>query len=263
MASTHLIASLFSDLSKISALEHYASIGSTNDRARELAALGAPEIALVVADEQLAGRGRQGRSWYTPSGTALAFSLLTRPAISARHAMRLTMLAGLAAVEGIEWATGLRLDLKWPNDVVLPGENRWWKVGGILTECAFQGDDIAYAVIGIGLNVNVDFSQQVELREIATSLMHLAGREIDRWAILKAVVAAFIDRYAWLADADRLRETWAARLINLRQHIHVSLNDHLVEGYAEGVDDDGALLLRTDDHHVRRLLSGDVTLHNL
>jgi BirA family transcriptional regulator, biotin operon repressor / biotin---[acetyl-CoA-carboxylase] ligase len=258
-----MIASLFSDLPKISTVEHYSSIGSTNNRARELAALNTPEIALVAADEQLAGRGRQGRLWYTPPGTALAFSLLTRPAIAPHHAMRLTMLAGLAAVEGIEWATGLRLDLKWPNDVVFRSESRWWKVGGILTECAFQGDAIAYAVTGIGLNVNVDFSQQLELRETATSLMHLAGREIDRWAVLKAVVAAWIDRYADLADAHQLRDAWAARLINLRQNIRVNLNGQIMEGYAEGVDADGALLLRMKDQRVQRLLSGDVTLHDL
>src|SRR5512147_720861 len=123
MAPSHLISSLFSDLPRISTIEHHATIGSTNDRARELAALGTPEIALVVADEQLAGRGRQGRSWYTPPGTALAFSLLLRPAITAHQAMRLTMLAGLAAVDGIEWATGLRLALKWPNDVVITFHN--------------------------------------------------------------------------------------------------------------------------------------------
>ncbi len=272
------MTSLFSDLPQISTVEHYAALGSTNDRARELAASGTPEIALVVADEQLTGRGRQGRSWYTPPGTALAFSLLTRPAISAQHAMLLTMLAGLAAVEGIEWATGLRLDLKWPNDIVAINNEqvtrsndslqpsvfglRPLKVGGILTECGFQGDDIAFAVVGIGLNVNVDFSQQIELRDIATSLRQLAGREIDRQAVLKAVVTAWVDRYAWITDGDRLREAWAARLINLQRRISVNLNDRSVEGYAEGVDDDGALLLRTDDQHVQRLLSGDVTLHD-
>jgi BirA family biotin operon repressor/biotin-[acetyl-CoA-carboxylase] ligase len=258
-----MLASLFSDLSAISLVEHHQSIGSTNDRARELAAQGVPEIALVAADEQLAGRGRQGRSWYTPPGTALAFSLLTRPVIAAPQAMRLTMLAGLAAVEGIQYATGLRLDLKWPNDVVFHTAERWWKVGGILTECAFQGDDIAYAVTGIGLNVNVDFSQQLELREIATSLMHLAGGKVDRWDVLKAVVAAWIDRYAEIAEADGLREAWAARLINLRRNIRINLNDQIVEGYASGVDDDGALLLRTADGRAQRLLSGDVTLHDL
>jgi BirA family biotin operon repressor/biotin-[acetyl-CoA-carboxylase] ligase len=262
MTSANLISSLVSDLPNIGKVEHYTSISSTNDRARELAQWGTPEIALVVADEQLAGRGRQGRSWYTPPGTALAVSLLTRPAIPARHALRLTMLAGLAVVEGIEEAAGLRLALKWPNDVVLPGEGRWRKVGGILTECALQGDEIAYAVVGIGLNVNVDFSRQAELREIAASLKHLAGREIDRWAVLKAVVAAFVDRYAWLANDDGLREAWAARLINLRQAVRVSLNGQSIEGYAEDVDGDGALLLRTADDEVKRLLSGDVTLHD-
>ena len=93
--------------------------------------------------------------------------------------------------------------------------------------------------------------------------MHLAGRELDRRAVLKAVVAAWVDRYAWIADDDRLREAWAARLINLQRNIRVDLNDRIVEGYAEGVDGDGALLLRTEDHHVQRLLSGDVTLHDL
>ncbi len=263
MTSASSISSLFSDLPEIDKVEYYTTIGSTNDRARELARQGTPEIALVMADEQLAGRGRRGRSWYTPPGTALAVSVLTRPAISAQHAMRLTMLAGLAVVEGIEQASGLQLDLKWPNDVVFHGEGRWRKVGGILTECAFHGDDIAHAVIGIGLNVNADFSQQAELREIAVSLRHLAERDIDRWAVLKALVAAFVDRYAGIADAKRLRDAWAARLIHLQQTIRVNLDDRVVEGYAEGVDDDGALLLRTADGQVKRLLSGDVTLPDL
>jgi len=275
MTQSLALKALLNDFPQIRAVEHHTTIGSTNDRARELARLGTPEIAVIVADEQTAGRGRQSRSWYTPAGTALAFSLLTRPVIAPQRAMRLTMLAGLAAVEGIEWATGLRLDLKWPNDVVtmtnpvsltLPGlreQLKMKKVGGILTECAFQGEAIDYAVIGIGLNVNVDFSQQLELRESATSLMHLAGREIDRGAVLQAVVAAFVDRYAWITDDNRLREAWAAHLINLRRNIRVNLNDQMIEGYAEGVDDDGALLLRTADGRVQRLLSGDVTLHDL
>jgi BirA family transcriptional regulator, biotin operon repressor / biotin---[acetyl-CoA-carboxylase] ligase len=263
MSATPTGATHFSDLPQISVVEHHATLGSTNDRARELAQQGVPEIAVISADEQLAGRGRQGRSWFTPAGSALAVSLLTRPAIPAPQAMRLTMLAGLAAVEGIEWATDLRLALKWPNDVVFSNEGRLWKVGGILTECAFQSDDIEYAVVGMGLNINVDFSQQIELREIATSLSQLAGHEIDRWVVLKAVVAAFIDRYAGLNDEHHLREAWAARLINLHRNIRVNLNDQIVEGYAAGVDQDGALLLRTADQHVQRLLSGDVTLHDL
>jgi len=262
MISSDVIRTALQDRSILTRVEHYASIGSTNDRARALARQGAPEIALISADEQTSGRGRQGRSWHTPPGAALAFSLLTRPALAAHRAMRLTMLAGLAAVEGIEQAAGLRLDLKWPNDVVFHDERRWWKVGGILTECTFQGDTIEYAVVGLGLNVNVDFSQQVELREIATSLVNLKGQHIDRLAVLRAVVGSFIDHYAGLETDEQLRNAWAARLINLQKNLRVNLNGQIVEGYAEGVDDDGALLLRTADDQLQRLLSGDVTLHD-
>ena len=278
MISAKAIQTAFRDRPSIRRVEHYATIGSTNDLARKLAQQGAPEIALISAEQQTAGRGRQGRSWFTPPGAALAFSLLTRPAIPAQHAMRLTMLAGLAAIEGIEQATALRLDLKWPNDIVFSAEGRptsdagpqhdlspgarLLKAGGILTECAFQDERIEYAVVGIGINVNVDFSQQSELREIATSLMVLKGQPIDRLAVMRAIVGNFVDHYAWLQTGDQLCRAWATRLINLQRRIHVQLGEEIRAGYAEGVDLDGALLLRTDDGRVQRMLSGDVTLHD-
>lgn len=273
-------ATLFPDLPQIRLVEHHPTIGSTNDRARELARQGTPEIALISADEQTAGRGRHNRTWYTPRGTALAFSLLTRPSLPARQAMRLTMLAGLAAVEGIEQASGLRLDLKWPNDVVaiiheqLPTANNQQpttnnqppmtrKVGGILTECAFQGDAIDYAIVGIGINVNVDFSSQPELLRVATSLRNLKGNEIDRLAVLEAIVKRFVEKYAWLKDEGKLRAAWSTRLINLGRVVKVQTGTEMVEGLSEGVDIDGALLVRSNDGQLHRLLSGDVTLQEL
>jgi len=265
--TTELIQSVLRAVPLISAVEHYASIGSTNDRARELAQAGAPEIAVISADEQTTGRGRQNRAWFTPHGTALAISLLIRPTIAPQHAMRLTMLAGLAAVEGIERATGLRLDLKWPNDVVALQPSALspqpLKVGGILTEASFQDDAIDYAVVGLGVNINVDFSDNAELHSIATSLKTLSGNQIDRADVLKEIIVAFVERYAWLHDGDRLREAWAARLINLERDIRVQLGAEVLEGRSDGVDADGALLLRTRDGQIHRLLSGDVTLHNL
>lgn len=279
MLTTDLIRAALRDIPLISTIEHHISIGSTNDRARELANANVPEIALISADEQLSGRGRQNRLWFTPPGTALAMSLLTRPRIAPQHAMRLTMLAGLAAVEGIESATGLRLDLKWPNDVVAMNNGQLTmnnarpdpssliphplKVGGILTEASFQGDGLEYAVVGLGINVNVDFNNNAELRNIATSLSALGGRPIDRGVVLKAIVAAFVERYAWLYDGDRLRAMWAARLINLGREIRVQLDDKIITGRSESVDTDGALLLRTSDGQLHRLLSGDVTLHGV
>ena len=272
MLTPDLVRATLRDVPLISTVEHHVSIGSTNDRARELANAAVPEIVLISADEQLNGRGRQNRAWFTPPGTALALSLLTRPRIAPQHAMRLTMLAGLAAVEGIEQATGLRLDLKWPNDVVAMNNARPdpsspiphpLKVGGILTEASFQGDGLEYAIVGMGINVNVDFSGNAELRNIATSLKTLSGHALERVDVLKAIVAAFVERYAWLNDGDRLRDAWAARLINLGREIRVQLDDEIITGRSESVDTDGALLLRTSDGQVQRLLSGDVTLHNL
>jgi BirA family biotin operon repressor/biotin-[acetyl-CoA-carboxylase] ligase len=266
--SAEAIRAALIDMPLIRQVLHHAAISSTNDLARQLASGGAPEIVLISADEQLAGRGRQGRAWYTPPGTALAISLLTRPRVPAQHAMQLTMLAGLAAVEGIEQATGLRLSLKWPNDIVSPlphtegsGEGRILKVGGILTETAFRGDDIEYAIVGLGLNVNVDFAANDELRDIAISLSELIGNPIDRLAVLRSIVTSFVGHYRKLETEQRLRNAWAARLINLGRDVRVQIDDRILEGRSEDVDHDGALLLRTKDGQVHRLLSGDVTLH--
>lgn len=266
--STEAIRAALIDVPLIRQVAHHTAIGSTNDLARQLASGGMPEIVLISADEQLAGRGRQGRSWYTPPGTALAISLLTRPIIPAHHAMRLTMLAGLAAIEGIEQAAGLRLSLKWPNDIVSPlprrerpGEGRILKVGGILTECAFRGDDIEYAIVGLGLNVNVDFATNDELRDSAISLSELLGNPIDRLAVLRSIVASFVGHYRELETANHLRDAWAACLINLGWDVRVQIGDRILEGRSENVDTDGALLLRTKNGQLHRLLSGDVTLH--
>ena len=276
--STESIRAALADLPAIRRVIHLDTIDSTNNLARQLASEGAAAIVLVSADEQTQGRGRRGRAWFTPPGTALAMSLLTRPAIPAQGAMRLTMLAGLAAVEGIEQATALCLGLKWPNDVVSVNEERMaqgaiphpsslilhpLKVGGILTECAFQGDQIEYAIVGLGLNVNVDFSQQPELLQVATSLKNLKGNEIDRLGVLAAIVKRFVKKYDWLHNEVKLRDAWSARLLNLGRIVKVQTGDAIVEGLAEGVDLDGALLVRSDDGQLHRLLSGDVTLHGL
>ncbi|HZY44278.1 MAG TPA: biotin--[acetyl-CoA-carboxylase] ligase, partial [Anaerolineae bacterium] len=235
------IRAALSDQPLIKQVLHTHSIGSTNDLARQLANDGAEEIALISTNEQTAGRGRQGRSWFTPRGSALAISLLTRPAIPAPRAMLLTMLAGLAVVEGIEDATNLHLDLKWPNDVVSIANDQMpnaklRKVGGILTECSFQNDQIEYAIVGIGLNVDVDFSQQESLRNSATSLIELSGLPIDQLVVLKAIVTRFIDHYSWLGNEVKLRDAWRARLINLGQHVSVQSGAEILEGLAEAVD---------------------------
>ena len=239
------------------------SVESTNDAARDLGETGAPQATLVVADDQTAGRGRLGRSWYMPPLSALAMSLLVRPDLAASRANRLTMLAGLAAAEGVEQATWLPVKLKWPNDIVTMNDEcgmmKVLKMGGILCESAFVGDRIDYAVVGIGLNVNVDFADQPGLADTATSVVLQVGHAVDRLPVLAAVIERFAVRFGEL-NSDSLRAAWAQRLVTLGRRAEARVGDAVWIGLAEAVDGDGALLLRTDDGALHRLLAADVTL---
>ena len=247
----------------VCAVVYLPSVGSTNDAARDLGETGAPHATLVVADDQTAGRGRLGRSWYMPPLSALAMSLLVRPDLAASQANRLTMLAGLAAAEGVEQATGLMVNLKWPNDIVTLKDERGMmsvrKMGGILCESALVADRVDYAVVGIGLNVNVDFADQPELADTATSILLQIGHAVDRLRVLAAVIERFAARFDGL-NSDSLRAAWAQRLVTLGRRVEARVGDAVWIGLAEAVDDDGALLLRTDEGALHRLLAADVTL---
>ncbi len=235
-------------------IHYHASIGSTNDEARRLAFAGAPEGTLVIADEQTAGRGRLHRRWWAPPGTSLLFSLIFRPSLAPAQAQQLTMCAGLAAAEAIQAQTGLDVRLKWPNDVVWEGH----KLGGILTELETDGERLVYAVVGMGLNVNLDVAALPPLSAPATSL--LAGHPVDRLSLLLAILGHWEARYRRLQQGVSPYEDWAARLVTVGQQVQVSQGDRLLEGYATGVESDGALLLRYADGRVERIWGGDVTV---
>jgi BirA family biotin operon repressor/biotin-[acetyl-CoA-carboxylase] ligase len=240
---------------------YYRSIGSTNDVARELAAQGAPEGTLVIADEQTAGKGRLGRCWLAPPGTGLLMSLLFRPRFLAPYqAQRLTMLCSLAVVEAIEVLTGLAAAVKWPNDIVVQGK----KAGGILTELGVTGEGLDYAVVGLGLNVNLDFGAVEAIEELAataTSLSQKLGREVSRLSLLWRILEKVEGRYQHLRAGELPHDEWTSRLITLHNNVMVDTPQGVVEGWAEGVDADGALILRTNGGERRRILAGDVTLH--
>ncbi len=235
---------------------YHRSLGSTNDLLKELATQGAPEGTLVIADEQTAGRGRLGRKWLAPPGTSLLMSLLFRPHLASNQAQQLTMICSLAIADAIERLTDLSVDLKWPNDIFIRGK----KVGGILTESGAIGELLDYIVVGIGLNVNVDFSTLPELRNMATSLYRELGREVSRLELLWAILEGIEARYKSLRKGKSPHEEWAARLITLACQVQVTTPQEVLVGWAEGVDADGALILRTPDGRRKRILAGDVTL---
>ena len=236
---------------------YYSSVGSTNEVLKELAAQGAPEGMLVIADQQTAGRGRLGRKWLAPSGASLLLSLLFRPDLAPSQAPRLTMLCSLAIADAIEGLTGLPAGLKWPNDIFIRGK----KAGGILTESGTTGERLDYVVVGTGLNVNLAVSTLPELRGVATSLSQELGQEVSRLELLWKILEGIETRYNSLRRGDSPHQEWAARLINLGRQVQVTTPQGVLVGWAEGVDSDGALILRLPDGQRKRILAGDVTLH--
>ncbi len=237
---------------------YYSSLGSTNELLKGLAAQGVPEGTLVIADEQTAGKGRLGRKWLAPPGTSLLLSLLFRPDLAPNQAQRLTMLCSLAIADAIEGLTGLPAGLKWPNDIFIRGR----KAGGSLTESGTTGGCLDYVVVGMGLNVNLDISALPELRGMATSLSQELGREVPRLELLWKILAGIEMRYESLRRGESPHEEWAARLINLGRQVQVTTPQGALAGWVEGVDADGALILRTPDGQRKRILAGDVTLRS-
>jgi BirA family biotin operon repressor/biotin-[acetyl-CoA-carboxylase] ligase len=239
---------------------YYPSVGSTNDVAKELAAQGAPEGTLVITDEQTAGKGRLGRRWLAPPGTSLLMSLLFHSRFLASYqAQRLTMICSLAAAEAIEAVTGLTAAIKWPNDIVVQGK----KVAGILTELGATGERLDYAVVGLGLNVNLNLGTVEAMRELAataTSLSQELGREVSRLALLWRILENVENRYQRLQAGELPRDEWASRLVTLHNHVTVDTPQGVVEGWAGGVDADGALILHLSGGERQRVLVGDVTL---
>jgi BirA family biotin operon repressor/biotin-[acetyl-CoA-carboxylase] ligase len=179
---------------------------STNDEARRLAEAGAPEGTVVVADHQTAGRGRQGRRWVAPPGSSLLFSIVFRPLLAPQRLQRLTMITGLAILDALSEQTGIRPALKWPNDIVLKGE----KMGGILAELQLSGDRADHAIVGIGLNINLDPKDLPDrLLVPATSVSCVLGRPVSRATLLVAILHAIEIRYLALLDGRVPQREWA------------------------------------------------------
>jgi BirA family transcriptional regulator, biotin operon repressor / biotin---[acetyl-CoA-carboxylase] ligase len=235
----------------------FNNIGSTNDVALSLAAEPASEGAIVIADTQTAGRGRLGRRWFSPPDSGLYVSVVLRPPSSEGGAGRatglLTLTAGVALVEAVEAFTGLRADIKWPNDVHV--ERR--KLAGVLAEVVGVGRQI---VLGYGINVGVQ-SFPSELGDRATSLEHELGRPIDRWGLCVETLTALSARYRDLLSGrfDAILDAWRGRAPASRgATVAWKTANGLVRGVTAGIDDQGALLIRVDDR-TERVVGGEIT----
>ncbi|MCR5675050.1 MAG: biotin--[acetyl-CoA-carboxylase] ligase [Lachnospiraceae bacterium] len=245
--------------------------GSTNDLVKALAEQGAPHGTLVVTEEQREGRGRNARVWLCPPGVNIAMSLLLRPRLALADAPLLTLIAGLSVAEGIEAliseartsaAGDFAVGIKWPNDVVIDGK----KICGILTESALTPEGrLKYCVIGIGINVHqTTFAEEV--REIAGSVLSVTGIRVSRSALIEKVCAAFERHFAALEEAGSLapvREAYEKRLLNKDRPVRVLDPRGEYAGTALGIDERGALLVRTADGEVCAVNAGEVSVRGL
>jgi BirA family biotin operon repressor/biotin-[acetyl-CoA-carboxylase] ligase len=225
-------------------LRFFASIGSTNDEALAWAAEGARDLSLVVADEQTAGRGRAGRKWHTPAGSALAFSVVLRPSPLERTLpARITGLAALATIQCCE-QLGLHAQIKWPNDILLGGR----KAAGILVESAWMGNALDAAVVGIGVNVAVTALPPAEqLTFPATSLEGELGQALNRVEILKDILTALVAWRGRIGGAEFI-QAWEDVLAFRGEQVAVGQDaEPQLKGVLLGLEPDGSLRLLADD----------------
>ena len=239
---------------------HFArETDSTNLWIKRLAKEGAPEGTLALAEFQSAGRGRLGRSWEVPEGTSVMMSILLRPKFEPQYAPMLTLVMGMAVAKAVK-KLGFDVSIKWPNDVVVSHK----KICGILTEMGVRDGKIDYAVIGVGINVNIrEFPE--EMADKATSLYLESGREFDRNQIPGLVMEAFeeyYEKFAATCDLSGLKVEYESILANYNQPVRV-LAKEPYEGVARGITDGGELLVEKTDGTIATVSAGEVSVRGL
>jgi BirA family biotin operon repressor/biotin-[acetyl-CoA-carboxylase] ligase len=221
-------------------LRVYESVGSTNDEAIAWAGDGAADSSVIVADEQTLGRGRAGRTWFTPPGSAIALSMILRPPEgTTAHSSRLAGLGAVSIVGALD-GFGLQPSIKWPNDILLGNQ----KVGGVLVESIWTGDVLEATILGIGVNVLVGAVPPRELLNFpATSLESELGSSPDRLALLAVIIEGVL-RWRPLLPSRQMVDNWEARLAFRGQSVAVSVdNKQALVGTCRGLADDGSLVL--------------------
>ena len=240
---------------------YYDETDSTNNRAKEAGNNKEPHGTLFVADMQMAGKGRRGRVWKSPSGSSIYMTILLYPDIPPVKAPQLTLIMAIAVAEGIREVTGLETKIKWPNDIVVNGK----KICGILTEMGTNGVKINYVLIGVGINVNLkEFPE--EMQDKATSLILEGGHEYDRNQVIALVMKYFeinYEKFIQTCDFTHLLDDYHRILANLNQPVRVIDGDRSFEGICRGIDEKGELLVERQNKEVVKVSAGEVSVRGL
>ncbi|MDD5432592.1 MAG: biotin--[acetyl-CoA-carboxylase] ligase [Candidatus Omnitrophica bacterium] len=234
-------------------IHYFDSVDSTMNVAMQLGLKGAQEGTIVLAETQVKGKGRQGRIWSSPKYKGIYLSLILRPKLLPTQASILTFVSAVGICEGIKEATGIDVQIKWPNDIFLQNK----KLGGLLTELDAETDKINFLVVGMGLNVNND---KKSLIAQAISLKEFRKEQVNRVVLLQEILRKIESNYLafQLKGAHFITEKWRQHSITLGKRVKVYCQKEHIEGEAVDIDVDGGLLVRNDTGFTQKVMAGDV-----
>ena len=243
-------------------LHCFDSLGSTNDLAKAMARQGAPEGTVIIASHQTGGRGRMGRSFHSPEGAGIYFSLILRPQCPPDALMHLTCAAAEAMCDAVESSHGIRPGIKWINDLVCGRR----KLGGILTELVFSsGGKLEAAIVGIGINclqTEGDFPE--DLRTIACSLSMVTGRQADPAALAAAMIQNLYEMSSGLLTQKvQILRRYRADCITLGQDVVIIRGEDRIYGHAVDVNEEGALVVSLPDGRFDTVYAGEVSVRGM
>ena len=255
------LSACLKDAGVLSEAVYCKEVDSTNNYARQLAEQGAGHGTVVVAETQTAGKGRRGRGWVSPAGSAIYMSCILRPPIEPFQASALTLVAAMAVERAISGMLDVRPLIKWPNDLIIEGR----KICGILTEMSSDMDGIHYVVVGIGINAN-QMTFPEEIQQVATSLALASGKKVRRAALVAAIMndlENYYQSFIKTADMSLLAESYNQKLVNCSKPVAVIEPAGTWMGRALGINAQGELMVEQEDGRIKNVLSGEVSVRGV
>ena len=235
------------------------STTSTNYEMECMARNAKPEGSVIFAETQTGGRGRMGRKWSSPRRKGLWLSVLLRPPLTADECTQITIAAAVALVISLKNISGVKPEIKWPNDILVNGK----KISGILTEMSSEPDHVKYVIVGIGVNVNQSSDDiPANIRSNATSLKMVSGKIIDRSQLATDILHELDNCYKKVVTGKfvEIGETWSSYCSTLGKRVSIEIGSRKIIGCAEALDETGALLVRTQHGRIERIIGGDINL---
>lgn len=241
-------------------IHHYRKVSSTQEAAKGLAAEGAKEGTVVIAETQTRGKGRRGREWHSPAG-GVYMSVIPRPQINPARTPLLTLLAGVAVAKVLRRIYNLKAELKWPNDVMINDK----KICGILTEMTAETEAVNYCIVGIGINANIQLAHfPPEIRASTTSLRKKLSGHVSRVELVRDLLWEIEQLYTVFKERGPapILEEWKSLTNTLGAWVQITGQTEVVKGRAVDLDQDGALNIRLTDGSLRRIIAGNLSLQS-